>query len=113
MEMKEFEVFKTVVDEKYPRINKYELDDGSTFFVEPNFYTQLLYAKEHFLEKFDQIINKMIEIVKRNRKIIFTADYEAPVVYLDDYYYREIDDVLGELKLTFDNKGNPHSDWKD
>lgn len=113
MEMKEFEKFKSIEDPIYPRINKYELDDGSTFFVEPNFYTQLMYAKEHFLDKFDNILDKMIEIVIRNKKIIFTADYETPVVYLDDYFYREIDDVLGELKLTFDNKGNPHSDWKD
>lgn len=113
MEMKEFEKFKAVKDEKYPSINKYELDDGSTFFVEPNFYTQLMYAKDHFLENFEAIINQMVIITKRNKRIIFTADFEAPVVYLDDYFYREIDDVLAELKLTFDNKGNPHSDWKD
>lgn len=113
MEMKEFEKFKQIVDEKYPRINKYELEDGSTFFVEPNFYMQLMYAKDHFRDNFDVIVDKMVEIVKRNQKIIFTADYEAPVCYLDDYFYREIDDVLGELQLFFDNKGNPHSDWKD
>lgn len=45
--------------------------------------------------------------------MIFTADFENPVVYKDDYYYREIGDVLGEINLYFDNKGNPDSDWKD
>lgn len=113
MEMVEFDKFKKVTNEKYPHINEYELDDGSLFFIEPNFYTQLEYSKDHFRNDFDKIVNTMIAIVKRNHKIIFTGDYEAPVVYLDDFYYREIDDVLGELKLSFDNKANPHSDWKD
>lgn len=113
MEMKEFDIYKKIVDERYPLINKYELKDGSSFFIEPNFYTQLLYAKDHFMDQFDEILSTMIKIVERNKKIIFTADYEVPVVYLDDYFYREIDDVLAELKLTFDNKSNPHSDWKD
>lgn len=113
MEMIEFNNLKKIVDERYPHINKYELEDGSSFFVEPNFYTQLEYSREHFRNNFTMIISKMLEIVKRNKKIIFTGDYESPVVYLDDYFYREIDDVLGELQLSFDNKGNPHSDWKD
>ncbi len=113
MEMVEFDKYKKVMDERYPNINKYELDDGSSFFIEPNYYTQLQYAKDHFLDRYNEIIEEMIRVVKRNKKIIFTADFEAPVVYLDDYYYREIDDILGALKLSFDNKGNPHSDWKD
>jgi hypothetical protein len=55
----------------------------------------------------------MEEIIKKNKKVIFTADFENPVVYKDDYIYQEIDDVLASLKLYFDNKSNPESDWKD
>ncbi len=113
MEMKEFDSFKKVIDENYSHINLYELEDGSRFYVEPNFYTQLHYVKDHFYDFYEQIIEKMIEIVKRNKKMIFTADFENPVVYKHDYFYRELDDVLGELRLSFDNKGNPDSDWKD
>lgn len=113
MEMKEFEKFNKISDERYPYINKYELKTGEAFFVEPNFYTQLIYAKDHFLDKFDEIILHIEQIVERNKKVIFTADYENPVVYLDDYIYRELSDVLAELKLSFDNKSNPESDWKD
>ena len=43
----------------------------------------------------------------------FTADFDNPVVYLDDYIYRELSDIMGELKISFDNKSNPDSDWKD
>ena len=113
MEMVEFNKYKEVKDELYPFVNKYELDSGEVFFVEGNYYTQLIYIKDHFHEKFEDILNKMEEIVVRNKKVIFTADFENPVVYKDDYIYQEIDDVLGKLKLYFDNKANPDSDWKD
>lgn len=113
MEMHEFDKFKKVVDENYKDINLYELEDGSRFYIEPNFYTQLQYVKDHFMDHYEEIVNKIIEITKRNKRMIFTADFESPVVYKDDYFYREIGDVLGEAKLHFDNKGNPDSDWKD
>ena len=113
MEMNEFKKYKEIKDEAYPHVNKYELDSGEVFFVEGNYYTQLIYVKDHFLEKFDNILNKMEEIVRKNKKVIFTADFENPVVYKDDYIYQEIDDVLASLKLYFDNKSHPESDWKD
>lgn len=113
MEMIEFDKYKKIIDPEYKNINLYELDDGSMFYIEPNFYTQLSYIKDHFFDKYDEVIDKIIEITKRNKKMIFTADFENPVVYKDGFYYREIGDILGEVKLYFDNKGNPDSDWKD
>ena len=113
MEMIEFDKYNKIIDPEYKNINLYELEDGSKFYVEPNFYTQLLYIKDHFFDKYDEVIDKIIEIVKRNKKMIFTADFENPVVYKEGFYYREIGDILGEVKLHFDNKGNPDSDWKD
>ena len=113
MEMIEFNKYKKIIDPEYKNINLDELDDGSMFYIEPNFYTQLLYIKDHFFDKYDEVIDKIIEITKRNKKMIFTADFENPVVYKDGFYYREISDILGEVKLHFDNKGNPDSDWKD
>lgn len=113
MEMEEFSKYKKVEDLKYPYINKYEITNEVYFFVEPNFYTQLMYAKDHFLDHFNEILDVIEKTTLRNKKVIFTADFENPVVYLDDYIYREIGDVLAELKLSFDNKGNPESEWKD
>ena len=113
MEMHEFDKYKKIVDENYKEVNLYELEDDSRFYIEPNFYTQLQYVKDHFMDKYDEIVSKIIEITKRNKRMIFTADFENPVVYKEGYYYRELSDVLGEVKLHFDNKGNPDSDWKD
>ena len=112
MEFVEFDDLNKVIDKEYKDINCYELD-GSIFYVEPNFYTQLVYLKEHFKNEYSSIIEKIKEIAKRNNKVIFTGDFENPVVNKDDFIYREISDVLAELKLYFDNKGNPDSDWKD
>ena len=113
MEMVEFKKYKEIKDDYYPHVNKFELESGETFFVEGNYYTQLIYIKDHSADNFDAILNKMEEIIKKNKKVIFTADFENPVVYKDDYIYQEIDDVLASLKLYFDNKSNPESDWKD
>lgn len=113
MDYEEFKSAKRIVDDEYKNIALFELEDGSRFYIEPNFYTQLLYVKDYFYDKYNEIIDKIFEIAKRNKKMIFTADFENPVVYKDDYYYRELGDVLGEVHLHFDNKSNPDSDWKD
>ncbi len=58
MEIREFENLKKVKSEKYENVDLFQLDDGSLFYVEPNFYTQLLYVKDHFLDKFPEIITQ-------------------------------------------------------
>ena len=113
MVMEEFNYLKQLVDERYPMINKYEVEDGKDFFVEGGFYSQLRYIKDHFQDKYSEIIEEMIDTVRRNGKVIFTGDFENPMVIKDGYIFRELEDVLARLKLSFDNKGNPDSDWKD
>lgn len=112
MKMKEFDHLEKVIDPNYKDINLYKIDDAM-FFVEPNFYTQLVYIKDHFADKYQQIVDEIINTAKRNKKVIFTANFEEPVVYYDDYIYRELEDILAVFQLSFDNKANPDSDWKD
>ena len=108
----EFKDFEGIIDPQYPRIKCYKNND-SIMFIEPNFYTQLVFLKDYYRDNFDKIFNKIIEIALKNKKVIFTADFENPVVYKDGFIYRDINDILAELKLSFDNKSNPDSDWKD
>lgn len=112
MEYKEFNNLNKFKDNEYPYINAYTID-GSIFYVEPNFYTQLIYFKEYFKDRYNEIIESILSTAKDNKKVIFTGDFLNPVVHKDDFIYREIDDVLAKIKLTFDNKSNPDSDWKD
>ena len=79
----EFELFNNlerIEDSKNPVCGRYKIDDCE-FIIEPNFYTQLLGMKEHHEDKIDIIINAMLETVKKNKKVIFTADYEFPTCY--------------------------------
>ncbi len=112
MEYIEFNDLKIVKDKDYKDINCYQYE-GSLFYIEPNFYTQLIYLKEHFSKEYNDIVIKIKEVALRNKKVIFTGDFENPVVHKEGFIYREINDVLAELKLYFDNKSNPDSDWKD
>ncbi|HKL73047.1 MAG TPA: hypothetical protein VJY64_02600 [Candidatus Onthovivens sp.] len=112
MKLNEFNNLERIVDKDYKDIILYRLEDGE-FYLEPNFLTQLEYLKDQFLDDFPLIINTLLDVVKTNKKVIFTADFESPVVYKDNFIYREIDDILGKCKLSFDNKANPDSDWKD
>ena len=112
MEYIEFSNLKQYKDKEYSYVNAYIIDDA-IFFIEPNFYTQLVYFKEYYKDKYNDLINAIIDTAKTNKHVIFTGDFESPVVQKEDYIYREIDDCLAKIKLTFDNKSNPESDWKD
>lgn len=113
MNYEEFKDCKEGFDSLNPNAKLFIIDYNKSFYIEPNFYTQLLYVKDHFKNQFNDIINSIFDIVKRNNNVIFTGDFENPVVYKDGFIYREISDVLAENKLSFDNKSNPDSDWKD
>lgn len=112
MEQEEFKSLKEVKDKDYSYINCYKGEDF-IFFVEPNFYTQLTFLKEAYKNEYSKIVETIIDIAKRNKKVIFVGDFENPAVFKEGFIYREIDDVLNELKITFDIKINPKSDWTD
>jgi len=112
MEQEEFNDLEKYIDKDYKHINAYKIEDA-IFYIEPNFYTQLTYLKTHLKDKYQELIKDIKEVAKRNKKVIFTGDFESPVVYKSDYIYREIGDCLADIKSYFDNKCNPDSDYKD
>lgn len=110
------------LDKKYKRNKEDKLDniapsyllEDSIFYVEPNFYTQLVYLKVTYVDKFEKIVDSLGEIAERNKKVIFTGNFDFPLIKdKEDFIYRDIDDVLAFNKLTIDIKINPESDWKD
>lgn len=115
MEFKEFEQYKKNKDERYDKYcPSYILDDGSIFYIEPNFYTQLINLKLHYDEKYNKLLSSIIEITKKNKKVIFTGNFDSPLVNdKEDFIYRDINDILAYNHLTLDIKINPESDWKD
>lgn len=114
MEYIEFKNLKINTNSEYKNIvPSFILDDGSIFYIEPNFYTQLINLKFQFLDKYDEIINSVLLITKKNKKVIFTGNYDSPLITLDGYIYRDINDLLSYNNLILDIKTNPESDWKD
>ena len=114
MEYKFFKELERNIDEIYDKYSCSYIYKDSCFYIEPNFYTQLLYLENEFKgEIFERILNSILEISYRNKKVIFTGNYEDPLIVKEGFIYRDINDLLSENKISFDIKINPESDWKD
>ena len=113
--MKEYEEFKHLrkeVDPNNPFSSLYFYESGESFYLEPAFYTQLMGFKDHFPDKYPLIIQRMEELVKKNKKIVFTANYENPLTDVDNYIYLEITDVTDSLQIFAEDKSRG-SDYGD
>ena len=113
--MKDYEEFKHLrreVDSNNPFCALYYLESGESFYLEPVFYTQLMGFKDHFQDQYQSIIDKMFELVKKNKKIVFTGNFEHPLTEVDNYIYLEITDVTDPLKLFAEDKSRG-SDYGD
>ena len=106
--MKEYEEWKHLnkqVDPNNPFCSLYFYPSGESFYIEPVFYTQLMGFKDHFADKYLLIINKMEELVKKNKKIVFTGNFEHPLTEVEDnYIFLEITDVTDPLQIFAEDK---------
>ena len=113
--MKDYEEFKHLrreVDPNNPFSALYFYESGESFYLEPAFYTQLMGFKDHFPDKYHLIINRMEELVKKNKKIVFTANFENSLTDVDNYIYLEITDVTDSLQIFAEDKSRG-SDYGD
>jgi len=110
----EFKDYQMVLDPKNPFCNHYVLDKGESFYIEPVFYTQLHGFKDrHTDDLYQSIINHMIEIVRKNKKVVFVGNFENPQTEVDDdYIFLEITDVTDPLKIFVEDKSRG-SDYGD
>ena len=105
MEYKEWSHLEINKDSKSSLCPGYILSKDARFIMEPSFYTQLENLKPLFPDRFD-------EIVKKNKKVFFTLDCDAPFINLKDYIYLEITDILNPLKIFVEDKSRG-SDYGD
>ena len=108
----EFKHLKIIEDKNNPFCTLYEYDDGSRFYIEPAYYTQMLGFKEKRLEDYPRIIEKMEEVVRKNKKVVFTADFENPQTEVEGYIYLEISDIADPLCIFVEDKSRG-SDYGD
>lgn len=112
MKIEEFKNLKEVIDSENPFIPHYVLDDGSDFYMEPIFYTQLQGFKERHKDRYDEIIASLLERVRRNKKVIFIGDFETNTFEKDGYIILEITDITDPLKIFVEDKSRG-SDYGD
>ena len=113
--MREYEEWKNLKksqDPNNPFCTIYSYPDGETFYIEPVFYTQLMGFKDHYPEKYHLIIAKMEELVKKNKKIVFTGNFDNPLTEIDNFIYLEITDVTDPLQIFAEDKSRG-SDYGD
>ena len=109
----EFKNYKLVMDSNNPFCNHYVLDSREEFYVEPVFYTMLKGFKERHSENdYQRIIDEMIRVVKRNKKVVFVGNFEFPQTEVEGFIYLEITDITDPLKIFVEDKSRG-SDYGD
>ncbi len=108
----EFNQYKSIPSSLNPLCHHYEDEEGNSFFVEPGFYTLLIGYKEKKPECLKMILDRIDFEIKRNKKVVFTADFENPFINSPDYIYLEMTDITDPLGCTWIDDSRP-SDYGD
>lgn len=111
MEYEEFRKCKQIED-RSTLAKLFQDEDGNLFYVEPGFYYNLIGFKDKRREDFEKILTGMFEAVKKNHKVIFTGNFEAPFMEKDGFVYLEIEDISDPLRIFFEDKSRG-SDYGD
>jgi len=90
----------------------YENDDGSIFYIEPQFYTCLEAYKMLRPERYPEIIAKMDEQVRKNKKVVFVGQEDNPLVESECAIYLTAFDVANMAKVLVEDKSRG-SDYGD
>lgn len=99
-------------DSKNPFSALYKYEDGSMFYIEPVFYTQLEEFGKHHENSVKLILDEMEKLVKKNRVVVFTGEFESPLTKVDDAIYLEIFDITDKLQIFVEDKSRG-SDYGD
>lgn len=99
MQYPEWDELEQINDPENPFCNLYRYEDGSSFYVEPAFYTQLQGFKLFHPGDYFLILRQMERLVKINHNVIFTAEYESPFTHKPGFVLLEINDITDPLKI--------------
>ena len=113
IDFKEFNDLDKREDLNNPFCGLFYYPDGECFYIEPVFYTQLMGFKDHHADKFPLILERMEQLVKKNKKIVFTGNFDNPLTKVEDnYIFLEITDVT-DPSLIFAEDKSRGSDYGD
>lgn len=109
---KEWEGRKILIDLKNRFATCYQNDDGSIFYIEPQFYTYLQGYKMQRPENYSNILSKMDEIVRKNKKVVFVGMEDNPLVEVEHAIYLTAMDVADQAKVLIqpESRGSDYGD---
>lgn len=112
MEYPEFQPYKESPDPENTMVHRYVDEENNVFYVEPGFYDALLGFKEKRAERFEELLHAIDDTVKKEHRVIFTADFENPWITREGFIYREIFDLTDPLHIFVEDKSRG-SDYGD
>ena len=112
MNLEEFKKFKQIKDKENPFSFYFKLVTGEEFYIEPVFYTMLRGFKDHHPDKYPLIIKAMEERIKKEKRVVFTGNYECPLTKTEGFVYLEITDITDPLNIFVEDKSRG-SDYGD
>jgi len=104
---------KVLIDLRNRFATCYENPDGTIFYVEPQFYTCLQGFKMRWPDQYQNFLNKMDEIVRNDKKVVFVGQEDNPLVEAEGFVFLTALDVANLIHVIIDDKSDPDSDWKD
>lgn len=106
---------KRLIDLKNKYCTLYQNEDGTMFYIEPVYYSELQYYKNTFPSRFQEILDEMDRQVKVNKLVIFTGDEDDPITIMDEDVHHVIlgiHDITEKLGIFVQEK-NAKTDYTD
>lgn len=110
MNYAEFEDLTEICESKFVKCFSYKT--GEKFYIEPAFYTQLMYLQQIRPNDFRKVLDQMEKVVLKNKVVSFVYDYENPFYPVEGSIYLEITDITDPIHVFFEDKSRG-SDYGD
>ena len=110
MNYEEFNDLEELFDSKFVR--GFAFPTGEKFYMEPAFYTQLMYLEQINPNDFPKVIEQIKKITKERKLVSFVYDYENPFYPVEGSIYLEMTDVTDPIKVFYEDKSRG-SDYGD
>lgn len=108
----EWKHLELVEDKRNPYSACYRYPNGDIFYVEPVYYLKLEGMKQFASERFDEIIQEMERLVKKNHIVVFVGEEDEEFTEVEGAIYLTIQDIANPLKIYVEDKSRG-SDYGD
>ena len=110
MNYEEFKDLEEIFDSNF--VKGFRFPTGERFYIEPAFYTQLMYLEQIQPNDFPKVIAEMKRQALGKKLISFVYDYENPFFPVEGSIYYEITDVTNPIHVFYEDKSRG-SDYGD